>query len=86
MPTTDGHPALWDAATELLGAVRKEKTAAGVSLRAPVSSVEVTASDDRLAMLRSAADDLCEAGAIAELRWSSTDDPGAMEVKVKLAP
>jgi valyl-tRNA synthetase len=82
---TDADPDLWKAASELLGSVRKEKTAAGVSLRAPVASVHVTATDDRLALLQSAADDLREAGAIAALRWSSTDDPGSVDVQVELA-
>jgi valyl-tRNA synthetase len=81
----DGEPALWEAAGTLLGAVRKEKTTAGVSLRAPVESVQVTASDGMLAMLRAAEDDLREAGSIAELRWSTTADPAAMDVKVELA-
>jgi valyl-tRNA synthetase len=83
--TTDGEPALWEAATELLGAVRKEKTTAGVSLRAPVVSVHVIAEGDRLARLEAAADDLREAGAIAELRWSATNDPETVDVLVELA-
>jgi valyl-tRNA synthetase len=82
---TDGDPALWETASELLGSVRKEKTTAGVSLRAPVALVHVTASEDRLALLQAAADDLREAGAIDSLRWSSTDDPGLMDVQVELA-
>ena len=72
---TDGDAGLWHAASELLGAVRKEKTAAGVSLRAPVAVVQVTAPDDRLVMLQAAADDLREAGTIADLKWSSGDEP-----------
>jgi valyl-tRNA synthetase len=83
---TDGEPALWDTASELLGAVRKQKTAAGVSLRAPVALVEVTASEDRLARLQAAVDDIREAGAIAELRWAPTGEAGTLDVKVELAP
>jgi valyl-tRNA synthetase len=81
----DGDAALWDAASELLGAVRKEKTAAGVSLRAPVAVVQVTAPDDRLALLQAAGDDLREAGAIADLKWLPSDDARAMSVRVELA-
>ena len=82
---TDGDAGLWHAASELLGAVRKEKTAAGVSLRAPVAVVQVTAPDDRLVTLQAAADDLREAGTIADLKWSSGDNAGGMDVKVELA-
>jgi hypothetical protein len=72
-------------ASELLGAVRKEKTAAGVSLRAPVAVVQVTAPDDRLALLQAAGDDLREAGAIVDLKWLPSDDARAMSVTVELA-
>ncbi len=82
---SDGEPELWDAASEVLGAVRKEKTAAGVSLRASVALVEVTASADRLASLQAAADDIREAGAISELRWCPSDDASTIDVKVELA-
>jgi valyl-tRNA synthetase len=80
-----GDPEVWVAASELLGEVRKAKTAAGVSLRAPVALVHVTSTGDRLARLQMAVDDIREAGAIADVRWSETGDPGAAGVKVELA-
>jgi valyl-tRNA synthetase len=80
-----GGPAVLIAASELLGEVRKTKTAAGVSLRAPVALVQVTASDDRLALLQAAADDIQEAGAIAEMHWSSSGDDAPAHVKIELA-
>jgi valyl-tRNA synthetase len=80
-----GDPEVWAAASELLGEVRKAKTAAGVSLRAPVALVHVTARGDRLARLQVAMDDIREAGAIAELKWSETADTGAAGVRVELA-
>jgi valyl-tRNA synthetase len=80
-----GDPAVWTAASELLGEIRKHKTAAGVSLRAPVALVHVTATDDRLALLQAAVDDVREAGAIAEMQWSSTGDDASASVKIDLA-
>jgi valyl-tRNA synthetase len=80
-----GDPAVWAAASELLGEIRKTKTAAGVSLRAPVALVHVTATDQRLALLQAAVDDVREAGAIAEMHWSSTGDDASANVKIDLA-
>ena len=51
----------------------------------PVAVVQVTAPDDRLVTLQAAADDLREAGTIADLKWSSGDNAGGMDVKVELA-
>jgi valyl-tRNA synthetase len=82
---TEGNPDLWQAASEVLGQVRKTKTAAGVSLRAPVASVRVAAPAERLAWLQAAKDDLRQAGAIAELQWSAVDDATAAGVTVNLA-
>jgi valyl-tRNA synthetase len=80
-----GDPAVWATASELLGEVRKTKTAAGVSLRAPVALVHVTATADRLALLQAAVDDVREAGAIAELQWSTIGDDAPADVKIDLA-
>jgi valyl-tRNA synthetase len=80
----EGDPAVFAAASELLGEVRKAKTAAGVSLRAPVALVHITAPDDRLALLQSAVDDIREAGAIAEIHSSGTGDLAAVDVKIEL--
>jgi valyl-tRNA synthetase len=80
-----GDPAVWTAACELLTRVRKAKTAAGVSLPAPVASVRVTASPERLALWQAAADDVREAGNIAVIHWAEADPGGEETVTVALA-
>ena len=72
--------------------MRRTKTEAGVSLRAPVERVVVTGSDGVIAALSAAADDLREAGVIAELVFERRDDwakevssPGDLSVDVALA-
>jgi valyl-tRNA synthetase len=82
---TAGDPALLDAVSALLGDIRKAKTEAGVSLRAAVSTVTVSASDEQAALLRLAADDLCQAGVIAELRFEGAAPETATSVDVRLA-
>jgi valyl-tRNA synthetase len=63
-----GSPEMLSAVTGVLGEIRRAKTEAGVSLRAPVSVADVTAGEATLSALRDAADDLRQAGAIEELR------------------
>ncbi len=92
-PATASDPAgdelLLQSARKLLAEVRRAKTEAGVSLRAPVEKVVVTASDAVISALSSAADDLREAGVIAELAYELTDDAsggvvGASELSVHI--
>ena len=64
-----GDELLLQSARKLLAEVRRTKTEAGVSLRAPVEKVVVTASGGVISALSSAADDLREAGVIAELAF-----------------
>ncbi len=80
-----GDPSVWTAARELLAQVRRAKTAAGVSLPAPVASVRVTASRERLALWKAAADDIREAGNIADIQWAEADPGGEETVTVALA-
>jgi valyl-tRNA synthetase len=54
-------------AADVLGAVRKAKSDAKRSMRSEVTRVEVTDSGSRLAALRSAQDDVMDAGRVAEL-------------------
>ncbi len=88
-PTADdlgadaGDPAVLAVAGEVLGLVRKAKSEARRSMRAAVDSVVVTDTPERLAVLARAADDLCAAGAIAEL---TTVEGDAFAVDVTLAP
>jgi valyl-tRNA synthetase len=78
---------IWPAAREVLGEIRKAKTEAGLSLRAPVASVRVTAAESRLVALRAAEDDLREAGVIGSIGWDPAADPEEtrIDVKVELA-
>jgi valyl-tRNA synthetase len=61
----DGTPDVLAAASELLGEVRRTKTAAGASLKTEVRLLRVNAGPQRLALLRAAADDLREAAGLA---------------------
>jgi valyl-tRNA synthetase len=57
-----------DAARQVLAEVRRAKTEAGVSLRAPVASVVLRAPAELAASLEVVADDLRQAGVIEDLR------------------
>ncbi|HEV2810047.1 MAG TPA: valine--tRNA ligase [Acidimicrobiales bacterium] len=63
----DGDPVVLDVAAGVLGEVRKAKTTAQRSLRTEVARVVVTDTAVRLAALSGAAEDLREAGRIADL-------------------
>ena len=76
-------PLVLAVASEVLGEVRKAKTAAGVSMRAPVELVVVRDRADRLAALEGARSDVEAAGSVAELVTEDADD---LSVKVELAP
>ena len=78
----DGDPLVLDAAADALAQVRKAKTEAKVSLRAPVDEARVTDTAERIAALRHAESDLRDAGAIALLTLAD-GEPG---VEVALAP
>ncbi|HVX23486.1 MAG TPA: valine--tRNA ligase [Acidimicrobiales bacterium] len=87
VPALDGDvlgasPVL-EVAAEVLGAVRREKTTAKRSMRAAVARLTVTDSVDRLARLREAADDLKDAGVVAELVLVEGTEPS---IAVELAP
>jgi valyl-tRNA synthetase len=80
----DGDPALLTVASEVLGQIRKAKSAAKVSMRAEVERVEVRATADRASLVRRADVDLRGAGVVAELVVTEVDtDEG---VDVTLAP
>jgi valyl-tRNA synthetase len=87
-PRHDAGRGLLEAAGEVLAHVRRAKTEAGVSLRAPVSKVAVAAPERLATLLRSAADDLRQAGSISMLEISTAGGlagPEAMSVAVELA-
>jgi valyl-tRNA synthetase len=80
-----GDPPLLEAVAALLGDIRKAKTTAGVSLRAAVAAATVSAPTERAALLGLAADDLRQAGVIAELRFEPAGPEAATSVDVLLA-
>jgi valyl-tRNA synthetase len=81
-----GQNGILEAAREVIGEIRRAKTEAGVSLRAPVATATVVAPADTIARVQAAADDLRQAGAIADLRLIPADPPSdAITVQVELA-
>jgi valyl-tRNA synthetase len=76
-------PDVLPVAAAVLGEVRRAKSEAKRSMRAPVASVTVTDSADRLALLALAADDVRSAGNVASLEMVEGD---ALSVEVTLAP
>ncbi len=77
-----GDPAVLAAAAEVLGQVRKAKSAAKTSMRAQVSRLVVRDTAERLALLRQAEVDLRGAGVVDALVWQE----GEPAVEVELAP
>ena len=74
----DGDPAMLDAASAAIAAVRKAKTEARTSMRTPVRALVVTAPSDHLALLAGAAGDVRAAGRVedVELRAAPGPAPG----------
>jgi valyl-tRNA synthetase len=77
-------PLALEAATAVLSEVRRAKTAARVSLRAPVRRVEVADEPGRLAVLSEVAADLRRAGTISDLTFLAPAD--TLAVRVHLDP
>jgi valyl-tRNA synthetase len=73
-------------AAGVLGAVRKAKSEAKRSMRSEVTSVTVTDTPERLALLALAADDVRSAGRIASLTTHEAPEGAALSVEVELAP
>jgi valyl-tRNA synthetase len=83
---SDGDRLVAEVAGEVLGAVRKAKSEAQKSMRAPVDRVVVRDTGDRLDALRFALDDLKEAGSIKNLDLELLRDAsGPSEIEVELA-
>jgi valyl-tRNA synthetase len=74
--------AVLDMAAHVLGEVRRAKTAAKRSMRAPVARLVVVDEPERLSLLAKAQSDLCQAGNVQEL----ITRPGPSHVQVELAP
>jgi valyl-tRNA synthetase len=79
----DGDPAVLAAAAEVLGQVRKAKTTAQKSMRAPVASIRVTAPAEFLVALGEAEADLREASGLTGAL--DTVEGDALSVEVTLA-
>jgi valyl-tRNA synthetase len=79
----EGDPLVFAVASDVLGAVRKEKSEQKVSLASPVERVVVRDTEVRLAALADARRDVCDAGKIAVLE---VDTGPELLVKVELAP
>jgi valyl-tRNA synthetase len=78
-----GEPGLMDAASEVIGAIRKAKSEARQSMRAPVGAVRVSGPAERLARLRLAGEDIRAAGNVAELMLEPDAGPD-LRVDVRL--
>jgi valyl-tRNA synthetase len=66
----EADPSVLDVAGSVLGDIRKAKSDAKRSMRAEVASVHVVDAPARLAALELAAQDLRDAGRVAELTWA----------------
>ena len=75
-----GDPAVLDAASWVLGEVRKAKSDAKVSMRTPLESVEVRAPTERIGALELAKADLSHAGCIEQLEMQTDDEPSVTVV------
>ena len=73
---------VFDAASEVLGSIRREKTTAKRSMRTPVDVVVVKNSAEILACLRAAVSDICDAGGAETIDLVE----GTPSVSVTLAP
>ncbi len=72
-----------EVASDVLGEIRKAKTAARASMRADITLAIVRDTHDRLAALDHAAEDVREAGRIGQL---ATEESDAFSVEVELTP
>jgi valyl-tRNA synthetase len=83
MDAGGGDPLVTEVASAVLSEIRKAKTEAGTSLRAEVASVTVRDTQERLAALGAAADDVRDAGKATALLTEEDDE---FSVSVTLAP
>jgi valyl-tRNA synthetase len=79
----DGDPAALEVAGAVLGELRGAKSAAKVSMRTPIEVAEVTDTAERVAVLRTVAADVADAGTVADLRIVEGE---AFAVRATVAP
>jgi valyl-tRNA synthetase len=82
-PAAAADPLVFEVAADVLGAVRRAKSDAQVSLRADVARVLVADTAERLAALAEAEADVREAGRVAGVETKPADE---LSVEVELAP
>ncbi|WP_150308610.1 valine--tRNA ligase [Planctomonas psychrotolerans] len=80
----DASPALLGLAGKALTGIRRAKTDAKASQKAPVSSVTVSGPADAIALLELAADDIKAVGRITDLHFTESDEVAVAEIT--LAP
>jgi valyl-tRNA synthetase len=73
-PGDAGDPAVLEVVSEVLGQIRRAKTGAKRSMRAPVAVLTVTDGPARLAALALAEDDLRDAGGVVDLVTHEGDE------------
>jgi valyl-tRNA synthetase len=78
----DDSERLLAGASDVLGAIRKAKTAARLRMRDAVAAAVVSGGDSDLALLRGAANDLRDAGRVSLLRFEVSD--GGLRVDVRV--
>jgi valyl-tRNA synthetase len=78
----DGDPAVLAVAADVLRELRRAKSEAKASMRADISVATVTDGAERLAALALVADDVRDAGKVADLSWTE----GEFAVAATLAP
>jgi valyl-tRNA synthetase len=81
---TEGDPRTLGDVGTVLAAIRRAKSDAKTSMRAPVSRVGVSAPEGELARIAAAADDLKAAGVVAQIAFETGAD--AIDTAVVLAP
>jgi valyl-tRNA synthetase len=80
----DAHPGVFTAASEVLKLIRREKSNAKLSMRAPISRAEVSGPQATLDLIDAFGADLKEAGTIADLATRRAGDE--LGVDVEFAP
>ncbi|HET9186149.1 MAG TPA: class I tRNA ligase family protein, partial [Solirubrobacterales bacterium] len=81
----DGDPLVLEVASDVLGEIRKAKTAAKVSLRAEVSRAVIRDTPERLAALRRGENDLKTAANITGLETAEAAEGGQLAVEAEMA-
>jgi valyl-tRNA synthetase len=82
---TDGDPAVLETAGAVLAEVRKAKSNAKTSMKTPVTSLVITDTPERLALVRLAKTDIVNAGVVSGELTLVEGEP-AIEVTLGEAP